>query len=336
KRYGSGSSYGVGFSSAVFDNWNYNAQGKRDELRTFPIDLTEYATARLIFDVAYQLYTNPSYVDSLLIKVATNCGTNYQTVYLKPGPTLATIPTIGTSAYYPAAGDWRTDTVNLNAFAGQSNVIASFVNIGRYGNYLYIDKVRVEGDHVPVNLQLKTFIQGFYLGANQQVAALNPSGAPTVCDSITVLLASATSPYAFTDTVKALLMTNGTVTATFPGKVYGNQYYIVLRQRNSLETWSAVPITLDATNVSYDFTLAASKAYGSNQQVIGGVATLFSGDVNQDGLIEASDYAHEENGVSQFLFGYVREDLTGDQLVEAADYSLIENNLLLFLFTSRP
>ncbi len=336
KRYGSGSSYGVGFSSAVFDNWNYNAQGKRDELRTFPIDLTEYATARLIFDVAYQLYTNSSYVDSLLIKVATNCGTNYQTVYLKPGPTLATIPTIGTSAYYPAAGDWRTDTVNLNAFTGQSNVIASFVNIGRYGNYLYIDKVRVEGDHVPVNLQLKTFIQGFYLGANQQVAALNPSGAPTVCDSITVLLASATSPYAFTDTVKALLMTNGTVTATFPGKVYGNQYYIVLRQRNSLETWSAVPITLDATNVSYDFTLSASKAYGNNQQVIGGVATLFSGDVNQDGLIEASDYALEENGVSQFLFGYVREDLTGDQLVEAADYSLIENNLLLFLFTSRP
>ena len=168
------------------------------------------------------------------------------------------------------------------------------------------------------------------------MAALNPAGAPTVCDSITVLLASATSPYAFTDTVKSLLMTNGTVTATFPGKVYGNQYYIVLRQRNSLETWSAVPITLDATNVSYDFTLAASKAYGSNQQVIGGVATLFSGDVNQDGLIEASDYALEENGVSQFLFGYVREDLTGDQLVEAADYSLIENNLLLFLFTSRP
>jgi PKD repeat protein len=335
-RYGSGSSFGVGFGSAVFDNWNYNAQGKRDELRTPPIDLTEYSTARLIFDVAYQLYYNAAYVDSLLIKVATNCGTNFQTVYLKPGPTLATIPTIGTSAYYPAAGDWRTDTVNLNPFAGQGNVIASFVNIGRYGNFLYIDKVRVEGDHVPVNLQLKTFIQGFYLGANQQAAALNPTGAPTVCDSITVLLASPTSPYAFTDTIKALLMTNGTVTATFPGKVYGNQYYIVLRHRNALETWSAVPVTLDATNVSYDFTLSAAKAYGNNQQLIGGVATLFSGDVNQDGLIEATDYATEENDIVQFLFGYKSTDLTGDQLVEASDYSLIENNLLLFLFTARP
>ena len=58
--------------------------------------------------------------------------------------------------------------------------------------------------------------------------------------------------------------------------------------------------------------------------------------MNQDGLIESTDYSGIENAVTTFLYGYVPEDLTGDNIVEASDYSLVENNALLFLFAVRP
>ena len=55
--------------------------------------------------------------------------------------------------------------------------------------------------------------------------------------------------------------------------------------------------------------------------------------MNQDQLIEASDYTAVENAALNFVFGYVPTDLTGDLLVEATDYSIVENNAMLFLFT---
>ena len=63
---------------------------------------------------------------------------------------------------------------------------------------------------------------------------------------------------------------------------------------------------------------------------------LWSGDINQDGLIESTDYSSIENSSQNFLFGYVPDDLNGDELVESADYSMIENNSQLFLMIARP
>jgi hypothetical protein len=89
--------------------------------------------------------------------------------------------------------------------------------------------------------------------------------------------------------------------------------------------------------ISYDFTNAISKAYGSNMMDLGdGNFALWSGDVTQDGEIESADYSEIENAVQQFIFQYHVDDVTGDNQVESADYSLIENNVQLFLFVSRP
>ena len=66
------------------------------------------------------------------------------------------------------------------------------------------------------------------------------------------------------------------------------------------------------------------------------IAELPKYSVNQDELIEASDYALVENDVAAFQFGYVVTDLNGDGLVEATDYSRIENNMPMFLFAAHP
>ena len=187
------------------------------------------------------------------------------------------------------------------------------------------------------NLSLQVLLQGMYIGSGQMIAAINPSGNPNSCDTITVSLAAATSPYAILYSNKDTINLSGLGVFTFPGAVIGSSYYIVVRHRNSLETWSAAPVSFSSSNISYNFQNSAAQAYGSNQASLGGGKFgLHSGDTNQDDLIEASDYSAVENAVQSFLFGYVATDLNGDQLVEASDYSLVENNSLLFLFTAAP
>ncbi|MBL0097200.1 MAG: hypothetical protein IPP46_12470 [Bacteroidetes bacterium] len=41
----------------------------------------------------------------------------------------------------------------------------------------------------------------------------------------------------------------------FPGSSIGNSYYIVVRHRNAIETWSKFPILFNGTAVTYDFTI---------------------------------------------------------------------------------
>ena len=61
---------------------------------------------------------------------------------------------------------------------------------------------------------------------------------------------------------------------------------------------------------------------------------VYSGDVNQDGSIDMTDYNLISNSCGFFETGYVTRDLTGDSIVESADQSLIENNITVV--KSRP
>lgn len=167
-------------------------------------------------------------------------------------------------------------------------------------------------------------------------ATVDPMGYPALCDTILVRLASDVYPYTvlFEDT--AYLQTDGTLEASFPAAASGNSHYLVLKHRNALETWSAAPVVV-SNNMLFDFSTAAAQAYGANQTLLEtGIYGLHSGDVNQDELIESSDYTQMENDVLQFLFGYQPTDITGDGLVESSDYALMENNLLQFLFVIKP
>jgi len=147
------------------------------------------------------------------------------------------------------------------------------------------------------------------------------------------------------ETATAVLHTDGTLLASFSSSVTGNDYYLRITHRNSLETWSGSPVTMAAVT-NYDFTTAADKAYGSNQvEMEPGVWAIYSGDIidaetgtvgNQDGVIESADYSQMENDVYLVTGGYVAADITGDGVVESADYSIIENNVYLVISVMRP
>jgi hypothetical protein len=191
-------------------------------------------------------------------------------------------------------------------------------------------------------LNMKAFIQGYYDAYTGTMAtALANSGigsSTSIADSITVEIRDTTTGALIVSPVKAMLQTNGTIHALFPALT--GSHYVVLKHRNAIETWSANPIVLDST-ATYDFSVAANKAYGANMVNVAAAGTIpiyaiWSGDLNQDGVIESSDYLQMENDILTILFGYQISDLTGDGIVESLDYLMMENNLLKVIFTSKP
>ena len=227
-RSGQASGFGVGSGSMVFLNYSLNSFGARDQVVSPQYFLNGYGNYQLKFDVAHQLYsTSPTYLDSLAVLASTNCGVNYSSIYVKPGNTLATVPGTGGN-FIPTSTQWRTD---------------------------YVDNIRITGLNATVSLSLKIFIEGYYNPASNQMQAVsNPVGATTVTDTIMVALASTTSPYNIIYTDQEVVLTNGIANLQFPIAAYNNSFYVVVKYRNAIETWSKTPILFNTTSKSFDLT----------------------------------------------------------------------------------
>jgi PKD repeat protein len=132
--------YGNSSSSMLFDNYSWNNSGDLDELIVKRISLVGSTSANLTFDVAYQVFSG--YSDTLSVLVSTNCGASWSSLYKKGGTVLSTAGSGGNN-FVPTSAQWRTDTVNLNAYAGNGSVLIAFQNKNGYGNKLYIDNVNV-------------------------------------------------------------------------------------------------------------------------------------------------------------------------------------------------
>lgn len=196
-----------------------------------------------------------------------------------------------------------------------------------------------------VFLHLKLFLEGFYGGnsnMNTNLYDIAISEMETAVDSIIVSLwlpQSLNNPIpAFLR--KAILHKNGTISVSLPGRVSGNSYYISIRHRNHLETWSAEPIVFTPVT-SYDFSTGNNKAYhdGVNRpmkRMEDNVYALYAGDINNDGSVDAIDISMAENGASQYEYGYFKNDVNGDSATDGTDIMLIEDNAQLFLYYARP
>jgi hypothetical protein len=51
----------------------------------------------------------------------------------------------------------------------------------------------------------------------------------------------------------SVLQTNGADEISLPGIFFGGHYYLVVKSRNGMETWSKFPVTIGTTTV-FDFT----------------------------------------------------------------------------------
>jgi hypothetical protein len=90
---------------------------------------------------------------------------------------------------------------------------------------------------------------------------------------------------------------------------------------------------------AYDFTSSKAQAYGSNIVQVSASPNnfaMYSGDVNDDGLVELSDIINVFNDAESFQSGYAISDLNGDNLVTLADLIIVYNNASMFVSEIKP
>jgi len=189
-----------------------------------------------------------------------------------------------------------------------------------------------------LTLNLKLYVQGYYESAGLMKPALYNQGFianTNISDVIFVELRKAIPPYEMVANSSPFLNTDGSCTTTF--QVLTGFYYIVIKHRNSIETWSADPVLFTTLTVNYDFSTAANKAYGNNMVEAGlGVWAFYTGELNNDSNIDLLDASLLESDINNFYFGYYATDLNGDGNVDLLDTSVFEMNVNDFIYSHHP
>ena len=146
-------------------------------------------------------------------------------------------------------------------------------------------------------------------------------------DTVFVELHKSFSPYALVETQQGILRVDGTLMLNFNADPT-QYYYVVMKHRNHLETWSADPYQVLQLNSFINFSASNGKAYGDNQiEVEPGISALFSGDINQDGFIDSFDFPSLDTDIFNGLSAtYVNTDINGDGFVDSFDFPMFDVN----------
>ncbi len=128
--------------SAKYPAYNASA-GDVDDLILPPSSFVGFTAVKLTFDVASAPYSSVTPEDEKLeVMVSTNCGTSWTTVFTKTAAALNTAP-FTTASFVPTASQWRSEMVDLSAYANNATVLVKFVGTSDYGNNIYIDQVNL-------------------------------------------------------------------------------------------------------------------------------------------------------------------------------------------------
>jgi hypothetical protein len=184
-----------------------------------------------------------------------------------------------------------------------------------------------------ITINTKLFLQGYYLAetGHTMQSVLNNEAVPnSLTNEADTILVELHDPqtHALVDAQLAVLYTDGS--ATIPFTQSAGSYYIAIKHRNTVQTWSANPVDCSESTALYDFTTDSGKAYGNNQvQVEPGVWAFFTGDINQDEYIDGNDFPlFDQQSASSGLFDgtYTATDMNGDGFVDGNDFPVFDNN----------
>ncbi len=203
----------------------------------------------------------------------------------------------------------------------------------------------IDSDTIMVNVNNKILIANILLeGLNENgylmKNTLNELGEPqwsyNIADKILLEIRNPTFPYEIIESKNADLKVNLEVKTNINCLLNG-LYYIVIKHRNHLETWSSSPISFSSDTISYNFTNSISKAFGDNLKVLAiGRYAIMVGDVNHDGVVDISDLVNMDFDLTNGTSGYIINDLNGDGVVDLSDLVTIDENLTNGVVTITP
>jgi hypothetical protein len=188
------------------------------------------------------------------------------------------------------------------------------------------------------SLNIHVFLQGLYIGNGQMKQAYDESGPhfpDGVADQVSLSLRDAADGSVVAELNNINLSTDGNLSVQVPAE-YDGIYYIYLTHRNSIATATVAPISLAGSSTSLDLS-NPSAVYGNNLlQMIDGVFVIYTGDVNQDGVVDTGDMTPVDNDAATYAAGYLVTDCNGDGVADTGDTTLVDNNAANYAGAALP
>ncbi len=182
-------------------------------------------------------------------------------------------------------------------------------------------------------LSLNTSIEGLF---NTTTGRLNKT------DTVTIEIRNPSFPFSllssFKSRVDSVSFSSFSVQSVSVGFGYPDSMYIVVKHRNSIETWSrAVSRFSTGGSIKYfNIIDSASSAYGNNLKLMNSTYCIYSGDVNQDKIIDLTDVIMVYEDAINFTSGYNVTDINGDNFVNSEDLNIVYNNSVGFVRSITP
>lgn len=152
----------TGTASVKIGNFDNQAVGQRDYLRSPTVKIAGVDSAFVSFQVAAATYTNASAQgnvwDTLQVLISTDCGRTYTSIYKKWGPSLITRSTATRTAFTPGVNEWRREEINIGRFIAGGEVLVAFLNTNGNENDIFLDDINIRTVTINPNLKEAGFL----------------------------------------------------------------------------------------------------------------------------------------------------------------------------------
>ncbi|MEZ4688970.1 MAG: hypothetical protein R3A12_01855 [Ignavibacteria bacterium] len=325
------SAYNLGAGAARFNCWSAS-NGTQQSLISYQFPNAP-ANTYITFDVAYRPWSGGN-VDSLIIETSNNFGASYTIreklwggLGAQAGP-LNTVFT-GGGQFTPTGGQWSPRIYPIPAGTNKIKIRGR----SGFGNDIWIDNVCVQNLPNPTATSIGLANEAMFIPTNP---FWRLAGEP-----VKVYLHRTDFPNVVVDSASGTMGSNGVCNNLTFNKALNGTYYKEVRHRNSLETWSNIGVayTRGSGSSHHNFIQPDGQAYGNNQAVVSTTPFyrgIYSGDVDQNGLIDLGDIIVIYNDAINFVSGYEVTDLNGDLFTNLTDVLYAYNNATAFVSVVRP
>lgn len=321
------SAYNIGTGSARFNSWSASA-GTSQSLITYQFP-TAPANTFISFDVAYAPWSGGN-VDSLIIETSSNSGNSYhvlQRLWGGLGAAAGPLNTvfIGGGELTPTGGQWGSRLYSIPVSTNKIRLRA----VSGFGNDIWLDNICVQTSSAVAN-SVGLLNQGMFISTNPYWR---------LEDTVRVYLARTDFPNVIVDSAKSIMGSNAVEDNLFFNNALSGTYYRIVKHRNAIETWSNVGVAYTRGSASHHNFVPNGASYGNNMAIVSTspfYRGMFSGDVDQNGVIDLADVTTVYNDASAFVTGYKKTDVTGDNISDLSDLLITYNNNVDFVTVVRP
>lgn len=127
-------------------NFEYEGPGQFDYFISPILNLSEYPSSQLVFEMAHAPYNQQGFQDRLIVAISQDCGNTFDIIgapYSKSGEKLETSPALLDEFIPTSSNQFRTEIVNLAPFADLGAIRIAIINANAFGNNVYLKNIRI-------------------------------------------------------------------------------------------------------------------------------------------------------------------------------------------------